>query len=143
MGWILQDALLCDPTLPLSLFTVSVHCDCPLSVSTVIVYCPLSLSTVTVHCVLSTVTVHCHCVLSTVTVHCVLSTVTVHCVLSTVYCPLADVVIHVCTQLSVVGCGMHSHCAFPRSGHVEQRIYSLRDYYALHSCGFHKEMSVS
>ena len=123
MGWILQDALLCDPTLPLSLFTVSVHCDCPLSVSTVIVYCPLSLSTV-------------YCPLS-------LSTVTVHCVLSTVYCPLADVVIHVCTQLSVVGCGMHSHCAFPRSGHVEQRIYSLRDYYALHSCGFHKEMSVS
>ena len=64
----------------LSLYTVTVHCPCTLSM--------LSLSTVTVHGTLYSGTVRCHCTLHTAHCHCTPSqyTVTVHCTLYTVHC---------------------------------------------------------
>ena len=71
----------------LSLYTVTVHCPCTLSIlSLYMMHCILALYTVTAHYTppLHTVTIHCHCTLSLYNVHCTLS---LYSVLCTLYSP--------------------------------------------------------
>ena len=79
----------------LSLYNVTVHCPCTLSMlslSTVTVHGTLYTGTVRCRCTLHTASAHCHYTLPvhTVTIHChcTLSLYTVHCTLYTVLCTL-------------------------------------------------------
>ena len=128
-----------------SLFTVTVHRHCTLSLyivdvhyqcchcllSLYMVHCILALHAVTAHCTLPlhTVTIHCHCTLSLYTVHC-----TLYSLLCTLYsprshrmCPHTQFVCHngQDSTLAVYSVTLHSLYALTIHCHCTMSLYTV------------------